>query len=304
MPRQLSFVPFRASVAIADGLLTRRMLRGPSWRRLLPDVYVHTSAELDHRAWCDAVALLLPPGAAIGGLSAAYLWGVDLLPRDAPVAIVIPRAVQSRLRTQPRVSVLRSTLSPADLTQFAALPVTTPLRTAFDVGRRSRRTDAVVAIDALLHRRLVKLDALRGYAADHPGWPGSRMLAAALEVAEPSAESPMETRMRLVIIDGGMPRPTVQHEIRDRHGRFLARVDLAYPQWRVAIEYEGDHHRGRAAFRRDITRLNALREAGWLVLRFTADDVLREPARVVRLVQAAIREPTSRRNAVDVIEAR
>jgi very-short-patch-repair endonuclease len=57
-----------------------------------------------------------------------------------------------------------------------------------------------------------------------------------------------------------------------------------------ALEYEGDHHRERGQFRRDIARVNALRQAGWLVLRFTADDVLRDPDRVVVLVAAAIRE--------------
>ena len=100
----------------------------------------------------------------------------------------------------------------------------------------------------------------------------------------------METRLRLLLHDGGAPAPVPQYEVRDAGGRFLARVDLAYPQWRIALEYEGDHHRERAQFRRDIARVNALRQAGWLVLRFTADDVLRHPDRVVRHVLAAIRE--------------
>ncbi|WP_234359016.1 endonuclease domain-containing protein [Plantactinospora sp. BC1] len=62
------------------------------------------------------------------------------------------------------------------------------------------------------------------------------------------------------------------------------------PRLRIAIEYEGDHHRERAHFRQDVARLNDLRAAGWVVLRFTADDVLRHPARVVAQVAQAIRE--------------
>jgi hypothetical protein len=106
VPRQLSFAPFRGSAAIADGLLTRAQLRGRAWRRLLADVYVHRDTTLDHRTWCEAVALTLPTGAAVGGLSAAYLWGVDLLPRDAPVAVVAPRTTS--LRRSPRTAVAYS----------------------------------------------------------------------------------------------------------------------------------------------------------------------------------------------------
>jgi very-short-patch-repair endonuclease len=80
----------------------------------------------------------------------------------------------------------------------------------------------------------------------------------------------------------------VQFDVRDAAGRFVARVDLAYPQHRLAIEYDGDHHRGRASFRRDAARLNALRMCGWTVLRFTADDVLRHPSRVVAQVRALL----------------
>ncbi|WP_327029593.1 hypothetical protein OG989_02825 [Micromonospora sp. NBC_01740] len=101
VPRCLAFLPFRASAAIADGLLTRTMLRGPSWQRLLPDVHVHRDGYRadDHRMWCDAVALSLPVGGAIAGRSAAYLWGVDLLRRDAPVTVLLPRA--ARMRAHP-----------------------------------------------------------------------------------------------------------------------------------------------------------------------------------------------------------
>ncbi|WP_231933621.1 endonuclease domain-containing protein [Micromonospora coxensis] len=82
----------------------------------------------------------------------------------------------------------------------------------------------------------------------------------------------------------------------DARGRFAGRVDLAWPALRVAVEYDGDHHRERAHFRQDVARLNALRAAGWLVLRFTADDVLRHPARTVALVADALRERQIQRN--------
>ncbi|WP_433390039.1 DUF559 domain-containing protein [Micromonospora sp. KLBMP9576] len=294
IPSGLAFLPFSGSRAVAAGLLTWRMLRGPSWCRLLPDIYVHIDGyrEDDHRMWCDAAALTLPAGAAISGLSAAFLWGVDLLPRASPVSVALPSA--ARRRSTQRVSVNQLSLSAREITRFAGLPVTTGVRTAFDLGRQLSRTDALVAVDALLHRRVVKPPALSGYLDTHNGWPGTAQLREVLALAEPLSESPMETRVRLVLHDAGLPPLTAQHDvhgIRPQPGRvLLGRVDLAYPRWRIAIEYEGDHHRERSHFQRDVARLNALRAAGWLVLRFTADDVLRHPDRIVRLVVDAIHE--------------
>lgn len=285
VPRQLSFLPFRGSAAVADGLLTRRMLEGRTWRRMLPDVYVHHSAVLDHRAWCDAVALALPPGAAIGGRSAAYLWSVDLLSPDAPVTVVVPRT--GKLRPHPMLAISYATLAPDDVTRFGGVPVTTALRTGFDLGRRPPLVDAVIAVDALAHRRLFKLDELRGLAAARRGWPGTRLLDEVLSLAEPRTESPMETRLRLLLISHGLPRPVAQYDVHDAYGRFIGRVDFAYPKLRLAVEYEGDHHRERVTFRRDLARVNALREAGWTVLRLTADDVLRHPGRIIRQMHAA-----------------
>ncbi|MEU6074383.1 DUF559 domain-containing protein [Micromonospora sp. NPDC047074] len=194
------------------------------------------------------------------------------------------------MRPHPRVAVARSTLPDGDRTRFAGLPVTTPLRTAFDLGRQGPRTDALVAVDALLYRRVVKLPALRAYADARTGWPGMPLLREVLALTEPLTESPMETRLRLLLLDAGLPPPTAQHDVRNARGMFVGRVDLAWPALRVAVEYDGDHHRERAHFRQGVARLNALRAAGWVVLRFTADDVLRHPGRTVALVTQALRE--------------
>ncbi|ROO53058.1 uncharacterized protein DUF559 [Micromonospora sp. Llam0] len=312
IPRELSIGPFSGTRAVAAGLLTRRMLAGRTWRRVLPDVYVHAAVfdADDHRMWCEAVALKLPPGGAVRGLSAAYLWGVDLLPRDSPVYVDLPPT--TRLWRHPRVSVTHHTLEPADITTLSGgIPLTTEVRTGFDLGRRLPRADALAALDALLHHRSFRREALVRYVDAHPGRRGTAQLRELVALAEPLSESPMESRLRLLLHDAGLPRPVPQHEVRTPpdtsatsatsgappsavrgapRGRFLARVDLAYPRWRIAIEYEGDHHRERAMFRRDVARYNALRAAGWLVLRFTADDVLRQSGQLVHDVRQAIAE--------------
>jgi hypothetical protein len=213
------------------------------------------------------------------------MLGVDILPADPPVWVSVP--VHCRIRPRNRLRIQRTPLPATDLDHVAGMPVTTGVRTAFDLGRYLPRTEALIALDALCHRE-VKLSSLEDLATARWSWPGTRLLRQLMPLIEPRAESPMETRMRLLIIDAGLPVPVVQHEVRTADGTFVGRVDLAYPEWKIAIEYEGDHHRERDQFRRDVARVNALREAGWLVLRFTADDLFRQPDRLLRQVARAI----------------
>ncbi|MEE3918583.1 hypothetical protein V2I01_08795 [Micromonospora sp. BRA006-A] len=173
-----------------------------------------------------------------------------MLTRDAPVTVVLPTA--ARLRPHPRLRVVRSPLAARDRTLVGGLPVTTPLRTAFDLGRHGTRVEALVAVDALLHRRLVRLPGLRDFAAARAGWPGLSLLREVLALAEPLSESPMETRMRLLCSTPASARSPLDSA---RRRAFRGPVDLAWPALRLAVEYDGDHHRERAHFRRDVARL-------------------------------------------------
>ncbi|WP_198153946.1 endonuclease domain-containing protein [Catenuloplanes japonicus] len=192
-----------------------------------------------------------------------------------------------RMRAQDRLVVRHQRLPPEDVTSFAGLPVTSPARTAFDLGRQPDRRQAIIALDAMLHRKLVKQGRLADFAGGREGRPGVALFTARLAETEPLTESPMETLLRLLIIHAGLPRPIAQHDVTSKAGLWLARVDLAYPELCIAIEYEGDHHRDRDTFRQDIVRKRRLEQAGWLVLRFTADDIFRTPAGTARTVAAA-----------------
>ncbi len=297
VPRQLRSAPFRRREAVGAGLITAAMLEGPYWQRLYRGIYIERSAYQpdNHRMWCTAAQLLLPPGGAIGGRSAAYLWGVDLLARGDPVSIIVPK--QRKVREQPMLRVTRGLLPRGDVESFGGLAVTTPARTAFDLGRGGDRVQAMIAVDAMLHRRLVTRAELQATANAHPGWLNIMKFRDILRDAEPGAESPMETRLRLVIVDGGLPRPVAQFQVRPAGGTVVGRVDLAYPHLRIAIEYEGDHHRDQATFRKDIVRFNRLQAAGWTALRFTADDVFKRPRQIVTDVRKAVAEATARDHA-------
>jgi very-short-patch-repair endonuclease len=287
-PKQLRSAPFRRREAVGAGLLTPDELRGPRWHRLYQGIYIERAAfaSTNHHMWCAAAQLAMPAGAVIGGRSAAYLWGVDLLAAGEPVSIIVPK--RRATRDQPMLSVSRGLLPRGDVESLHGLTITTPARTAFDLGRDPDRLQAAIAMDAMLNRRVVTLAALHRVADAHPGWRGVMTFRAILRSAEPGAASPMETRLRLILTDGGLTRPVAQYRIRDAGGLFIGDVDLAYPELRVAIEYEGDHHREQATFRKDIVRFNRLQAAGWAALRFTADDVFKRPQTIVDEVRRAL----------------
>jgi hypothetical protein len=154
-----------------------------------------------------------------------------------------------------------------------------------DLAGRNPLTEGVVAADMFLHSRLVSLAELRRYVDTHPGARGIARLRRVVDLAEPKTESPMETRLRMLLVLAGLPRPEVQASIRDDDGRFL-RPDLLYRNHRLALEYDGGNHRDRLVD--DNRRQNGLVITGIRILRFTAADVYGTPDRVVMLVRHAL----------------
>lgn len=132
-------------------------------------------------------------------------------------------------------------------------------------------------IDAAVRARLTDKASLGRYA---------RRLRSLAEFAQP-AESPMETRLRWLLLRAGLPPPEVQVELRDIDGRFVGRADLFYPASRLVIEYDGSNHRDRLV--EDNRRQNLLINAGFRILRFTAADVMNQPDVVAARVRIALR---------------
>jgi hypothetical protein len=279
VPPQLATRPFTLSEAEAFGV-SRRMLDSPAWRRLFRGVYVQAALTPTPLLLAQAVALVLPRGAVVAGRLAAALHGIPLgLDSSLPIEIVLPATARAR-RFAPRpggsVVVRTSTLAATDVTTFGGVPVLTPLRTAFDLARRSPLVEAVVLLDAMTHRGLVTVADLAAYVEERAGLRGIRVVRRAVGLVEPGAESPMETRLRLVLVLGGLPAPVVQHRLFAAAGVFVARLDLAYPELRIAIEYDGSHH--GATWQRDLERMYAVMAEGWWLRRYTATDVFHRPA--------------------------
>lgn len=276
---------FRGSVVVRAGDLGRNELRSPRWRRLLRDVYVASHVELDHGVRCRAAQLVLPPTAVIAGASAAWLYGVDVLPPAAPVEVLVPPAARFgpvqglRVRCEP--------LPGEDLASLDDLRVTTPQRTGWDLARQRDLEAAVVALDALARTGLVRVADLRARLAAATGRKGSRRAERAIGLMDPRAESPPESRLRIRLVMEGLPVPVPQYEVW-HDGRFVARVDLAWPERRVAVEYDGAWHASAEQLERDRRRLNRLQNAGWLVLHVTAGRMRGDFPAVVAEIAAAL----------------
>jgi hypothetical protein len=273
---------FRGSDAVHAGLLTRRRLEGHSWRRLFPDVYLHRDVPVTHEVRARAATLLLP-GAVVTGRSAAVLWGVRLVDDTADVEVTLPPSAHPR--RVPGLRVRRAVVNPGDVLPRLGVPVTSAEATAVRLAAVLPREDAVVAVDQLVATGFVALVTIRGLAAAGRG-PGSARARAVCALADGLAESPQETRLRLLIGGSGLPAPVAQFRVVDE-GRFIARVDFAWPELKVALEYDGLWHAESGQFAKDRQRLNRLQAAGWRVVFVTAAD-LRRPAELLARIVAAL----------------
>jgi hypothetical protein len=163
---------------------------------------------------------------------------------------------------------------------------TTPEATAVDLARVGPLDEAVVLIDRLIDAKVTDLDRVRA-AADQASGRGCRQVRTAAALADGLAASPPETRLRLLLHRSPLPRPAAQFVVRDDSGR-IARVDFAWPEAKVAVEYEGRWH-GESPQQVDADgrRLNRLTAAGWTVVFVTAAD-MRHPELIVARIAAAL----------------
>ena len=271
-PLLQSTVPFAASHARAQGLTNealRRALAAGRLRAVHRGVYVGAGVQVDLRMRAAGLALVAPH-AVVSHESAASLWGLPLDDQQVLRVTVPPGTRKPQLRG---VRVHESRLGEGDVQLWRGLRVTSPGRTAADLVRARTLVEAVVVADAFTHSWPRVVDDLAEQADRcQPRARGAAVLRATLGHVEMLSESPMESRLRMALVLGGLPRPVAQHIV-FAAGQFVARLDLAYPDRRLGVEYDGReaHPLGLA---RDRRRARALAAAGWLLLPFTAEDVL------------------------------
>jgi hypothetical protein len=284
-PAELRGRVFRGTRAVQLGVLTPAQLRSGAWRRLRRDVYADAELEVTHLLQAVGVSLVMPEAAVFGGVTAAALWGMtDVASSADDVEVLVPPG--DRWTPGPGVRVRATDPGEDAVLEPRWQRRTSRVRTTLDLIRCGSLDDAVVLLDRLVAGRIVPLAEVRAAAAALPRGRGTRQAREVAALADGLAESPPETRVRLLLARSSLPVPVAQYVVR-HDGRFVARVDFAWPEKRLALEYDGLWHGDPDQFQRDRRRLNALLAAGWRVRFVTAAD-LRQPELLLRRIAAAL----------------
>lgn len=235
-----------------------------------------------------AGVLACGPGAVASGRTAARLADLEGTWGDK-VCVLVPGR---RWPRPPGVDVRRTLDLPAIDIRRAAIPTTTIARTLIELAADVRPLDLEIALDDAIRRGLVDASDVLGRldALGSTGRRGTAALRRMLDVRHhgPTADSGGEIALSRLLVDRGLPPPVARFRVHDRRSAFVAEVDLAYPDLRVALEFDGYRfHTGRLRWERDVQRENALLDLGWTVRRFSAAD-LRRPRRTAETVRTAM----------------
>jgi very-short-patch-repair endonuclease len=279
--------PFLGAEALAAKSVSERAMRS-LYEPVYPGVYIPVGIDLTAIQRAHAAWLWSRRRGVVAGDSAAALLGAKWVDARAPVEL----AYDNR-KPPAQIVVHTDTLAAHEILTDDGIPVTTPARTAFDIGRRTTsRLHAVQRLDALTNATDIKTVDIEAVISEHPGSRGLLRLRRVLPLVDGGAESPQETRTRLALIDARLPRPQTQIRVFDEYGDFVARLDMGYEDLRVGIEYDGPQHwTDRVQRDRDIDRYSGLLDLGWTVIRVSSE-LLRYRqgtfvARVIAAMQAA-----------------
>jgi very-short-patch-repair endonuclease len=249
----------------------------------LRDPRAHVEARRRHAVRSSALARRRP-GHVVSGRSAAVLHGLPTfaVPRDVELTAL----ADARPGRRSPAHVRKAALQVEEATNWFGVPVTTVARTIADLARHDRR-DAIMAADAALREGLVDPPSLAAQLGRAAGWPGVRQARAVLALADPRAESPLESLTRLALCEAGFPPPRLQAPIPGTPYR----VDMLWPSPRLVLEADGLDKYTDAEWRREKRREQRLRALGYRVERVTWDDVVRRWPETRERIRSALRLP-------------
>lgn len=274
--------PFLGSEALAAGTVNRYQL-GKGWNMLHRDVYVPHGAVLTPIDRAVAAWLWSRRSATVAGVSASALHGSQWIPAQHPAELIH----SSRHKTG-GIILHSDSLAAEESCLVRGIVTTTPARTAFDLGRRTGLTIAVERVDALLQACDLKLVDVQALIDAHRGMRGLVQLRRVLDLADYGAESPQETRLRLLYTEAGMRPSQTQIEVVD-HGRQVGRIDMGWPEWNVGVQYDGIQHWTDPKQRtRDIDQNVEYQDLGWRIVRVGADLLRYRQGTIIARTRAAL----------------
>jgi very-short-patch-repair endonuclease len=271
--------PFVGTEALARGAVSSGILQR-EYDRVYRNVYMLKGSELTPEKRAMAAWLWSGRQSTVAGLSAAAVHGSKWIDPGLPAELYRRngKAVEGIL-------IHRDQLFDDEWQLIRGISVTTPARTAFDVGRRRGRTVALIRVDALANATGLRPETIETLIERHAGARGLRQLREVVELMDGGAESPQETRTRLVLVEAGLPRPQTQILVDGW------RIDMGWEELKVGVEYDGEQHWTDPRQRtRDIDRHAELLVRGWLIVRVSADMLRCRREVIVSRTCAALRQ--------------
>ncbi|MGA9375584.1 MAG: hypothetical protein WBV64_11270 [Mycobacterium sp.] len=254
------------SQARALGTVTEYDLR--RWYdRVHRDIYMPRGHQLTLDERIDGAYLRSGRVGVIAGIAASALLGARWVDDDIPIEMIWDVS-----RAPAGIVVRRDRLAADEITVEDCVSVTTPARTAFDLGRRIHRHEALARLDALQRATLFRPAEVLAVAERYRGARGLKQLRALLPLVDGGAASPQETRLRLLLLDAGFP--TLSTQIQVISGiRPLRKLDMGWEKYKVAAEYDGGQHQtDRYQYVKDLRVLPQVERMGWTVLRVIKED--------------------------------
>ncbi len=277
-------LPFIGTEALAAGTVTRRTLASRH-DMVYRNVYLQKGVPFTPERRAIAAWLWSGRNGTVAGMSAAALHGSQWIDPGLPAELI-----RSEACDVDGIVIHRGQLRDDEICIVRGMPVTTSARTAFDIGRRDRLETAIIRVDALANATGLKPDDVERLAGSRRGARGMVQLRRVLELMDGGAESPQETRTRLLLIAAGFPKPQTQIVVVDEYGEFVGRVDMGWKEWKVGVEYDGPQHwTTPEQHARDIDRLADLAAQGWVIIRVSRDLLRYRPHVFLARVRDAMR---------------
>ena len=262
-------------------------LCGPGFTKLFYDSYVRSDLKVTPLLRARAALEVLPSGSRISHHTAVQLWG-GVAP-ESPAVHVSSTSRTARCRRQGIVAHL---VDPGVTTTILrGICISTPTQAFLELASAGvSLLDLVVAGDSLVKATRTPPVAFVEAAGSWRGNHG-RIAREAARLIREGVDSPMETRLRLLIVWSGLPEPRVNLILRDADGIWQWRFDLAYEECKLIVEYDGRQHAyDDKQWAHDLERREVLDGLGWRVIVVRGADMYADPERVVDRLRAALAE--------------